>query len=77
MAAEARALKDGVSAATQAGYRRLLIEGDNITVIQALAGKIKVPWKIATIIEDVQIWVNHDTLFQVQHIFREANVAAD
>jgi len=36
--AEARAVKDGVSAAIQAGYRSLLIEGDNTTVIQALTG---------------------------------------
>ena len=41
--AEARALKDGVSATIQAGYRRLLIEGDDNTVIQALIGKTQVP----------------------------------
>ena len=77
MVAEARALKDGASVAIQAGYRRLLIEGDNTTVIQALAGDIQVPWKIATITEDVQLWVKRDTLFQVQHIFREANMVVD
>lgn len=37
--AEARALKDGVHAAIQAGYKRLLIEGDNSTLIQALVDK--------------------------------------
>ena len=36
MVAEARALKDGVHATIQVGYRRLLIEGDNSTVIPAL-----------------------------------------
>ena len=77
MVAEARALKDGVSAATRAGYKSLLIEGDNTTVIQALAGKVQVPWKITTIIEDISIWLNQDTHFQVKHIYREANMAAD
>ena len=75
--AEARALKDGASVAIQAGYRRLLIEGDNTIVIQALAGNIQVPWKIATITEDFHLWVKRDTLFRVQHIFREAKIAAD
>ena len=42
LVAEARALKDGVSAAIQTGYRNLLIEGDNTIVIQALTGKIQV-----------------------------------
>jgi len=40
MVAEAGAPKDGVSVAIQAGSKRLLIEGDNSTVIRALAGKI-------------------------------------
>jgi len=70
MVVEARALKDGVSAATQAYYKSLLIEGNNTTVIQALAGKIQVPWKVATIIEDICIWLNQDTNFQVKHISR-------
>ena len=77
MVAKAKALKDGVNAAIQAGYKRLLVEDDNTTLIQALAGKIQVPWKIATIIEDVQLWAQHDTLVHVKHIYREANIAAD
>ena len=42
MVAEVRALKDGVHAGIQASCRRLLIESDNSTVIQALIGKIQV-----------------------------------
>ena len=33
---EARALKDGIFLAVQAGYSRISIEGDNMIVIQAL-----------------------------------------
>ena len=46
-------------------------------MIQALAGKIQVPWKIPTIIDDIQIWLNYDFQFQVNHSYREANMAAD
>ena len=69
MVAEARAMKDRVSAVTQVGYKSLLIEGDNTRVIQVLVGKIQVPWKITTIIEDIHIWLNQDTHFQVKHIY--------
>jgi len=54
---EARVLRDGVTAAIQAGFNRLCIERDNLVVIQALKGKSHVPWKIDTIIEDIPSWV--------------------
>jgi len=38
--AEARALRDGIKAATKVGIKHLLIEGDNATVIRALRGGI-------------------------------------
>jgi len=75
--AEAGALRDGVSAAIQSGFNSLWIEGDNTTVIQALAGKTQVSWKITTIIEDIRTWLNQNTQFQVKHIYRETNKAAD
>jgi len=56
LVAEARALRDGVRVASQAGFTSLCIEGDNHTVIQALQGTISVPWKISTILEDVRTW---------------------
>ena len=44
LVAEARALKDGVLLAVQAGYSKISIEGDNLLVIQALQGQNHIPW---------------------------------
>ena len=57
LVAEARALRDGIRVASQAGFTRLCIEGDNYTVIQALQGTISIPWKISTILEDIRTWM--------------------
>jgi len=71
------ALRDGISAAIQAGFSKLYIEGDNLIVIQALTGKSIVPWKIGTIIDDIRRWLQQATQFWVTHIFWEVNMAAD
>ena len=44
---EARALKNGVIEAIQAGYLNEIIEGDNNTVIRVLQGKTQTPGQIA------------------------------
>ena len=77
IAAEARALCDGIKAAAEAGFHKLYIEGDNLTVIQAVQGKIGVPWKISTILEDVRTWILQMTHVQIHYIFQEANMAVD
>ena len=77
LVAEARALRDGIRTARQAGFTRLCIEGDNRTVIQALQGSSSTPWKISTIMDDVRTWMQSATQVQVKHIYREANMAAD
>jgi len=41
---EVRALRDGFRLAIQAGFKHIVIEGNNKIVIQALKGKIQVPW---------------------------------
>ena len=74
---EGRALKDGFLLAVQAGYMELIIEGDNLVVIQALQGKIPVPWKIANIITDIHGCFLQGSWITINHIYREANMAAD
>ena len=54
LVAEARALQNGVCAMIQAGSKNIIIEGDNLTVIQALRGHIHIPWQISMIIADVR-----------------------
>ena len=46
LVAEARALKDGVLLAVQAGYMEIIIEGDNLVVIQALKARHKYPSRL-------------------------------
>jgi len=45
---------DGINQTIQAGYRHILIEGDNNTVIQAVQGSGRVPWCIQQLIKDIQ-----------------------
>ena len=77
LVAEARALRDGVQAAVQAGYNNIFIEGDNLTVIKAVNGEGQTPWRISNIIRDVQGSLLQSTHTKCKHIFREANMAAD
>lgn len=55
----------------------MVIESDNKIVIQALRGKILVPWQIYNIIEDIRTWQNQDIHLLITHIFRETNMATD
>ena len=77
--AEARGLRDGVQAATMASYKDIIVEGDNQMIINALLGTISTPWKISNVIRDVRFLLqsSNNDKFQVQHIYREANMAAD
>jgi len=77
LVAEAQDLKDRVTLAIQAGYSMISIEGDNTAVIRALKGESKGPWQISHIIEDVRACFHQDIQVFINHIFREANMAAD
>ena len=75
LVAEGRTLRDGVHAAIMVGYSRLQIEGDNLIVIEALQGKVAIPWRI-------NYQHVHNLLIQadqviIKHIYRETNMAAD
>jgi len=52
--AEAPALRDGVNEACAAGYKKLIIEGDNLVIIRALLGTTSTPWQITNILNDVR-----------------------
>ena len=51
--AEARALRDDVKEAYEAGYKKLIIEGDNMVIIRALLGTASTSWQIINILKDV------------------------
>ena len=75
--AEAWALNDGLRMAIQAGYNTICIEVDNLIVIQAFKGLHQVPLQIKSTIQDVHTWLNQRLRVTFNHVFREANVAAD
>ena len=52
--AESRALRDGLVAAVRAGYYALDVEGDNSLVITAVTGSTGTPWRVRTVIHDIQ-----------------------
>ena len=74
---DGHALRDGLQATVAAGYKRLDIEGDNLILIEAIQGKSTIPWQIKFIIHDIHTMLSQIDQVQVNHIFREANMAAD
>jgi len=75
--AESRALRDGLETALNAGFYRLTVEGDNSLVIAAFNKKLAVPWRLKTVMQDIQVLAQRAQFIQVTHIYREANMAAD
>ena len=75
--AEARALCDGLYEAVKAGFKQLVVEGDNTTVIQTIKGIIFMPWKINFIVRDISHYLNQMSHVTLSHNYREANLAAD
>jgi len=75
--AESRALRDGLETALNAGFCRLIVEGDNSLVIAAFNRELEVPWRLKTVMQDIQILAQRAQFIQVTHIYREANMAAD
>ena len=75
--AEASALLAGISKASSIGIQKIIIEGDNQAVINAVNGKWKTPWRIKETIEDIKEAIKKFSFYKLQHCFREGNKAAD
>ena len=75
--AEATAMRYGIRAALNAGYRKIQVEGDNQLVIKAIQNQIHTPWQIATLLEDIRNMIINCEDISFTHIYREGNMAAD
>ena len=75
--AEATAMRDGIRAALNAGFRQILVEGDNQIVIKAIQDQMHTPWRIAPILEDIRHMISSCEAIFFTHIYREGNQAAD
>ena len=67
LVAEATAMRDGISAALQAGFRRIEVEGDNQIVLKAVQKQIHTPWQIATILDDIWNMISSCELISFRH----------
>jgi len=75
--AEATAIRDGLKAALEVGFRHIEVEGDNQVVVSAILGRITAPWRIAPLIDDIRNLAAGSAHISFQHIYREGNRAAD
>jgi len=77
LVAEATAMRDGINAALQIGYRKILVEGDNQIVIRAIQKQIRTPWQIAPILQDIWNLITSCESISFKHTYRKGNVVAD
>ena len=56
---------------------KIIIEGDNMSVIQAIKRLWKIPWAIEALIVDAEKDLRKFDSYEIHHVFREANMAAD
>lgn len=70
-------LQKGLLLALPNGTKHVHIEGDSLLVINAVNNIWKAPSQIHFIIEDKKSLLRQFNLFQIKHIYREANKAED
>ncbi len=75
--AEASALLAGVRVAAHLGLKKIIAEGDNLTIINVLNGLWMIPWSIKDTIEDIKEELKNFEYYKLDHCFREGNRAAD
>jgi ribonuclease HI len=74
---EARALISGLHFALQRGCSRLVVEGDDLTLVRLLHGEsphTRIPWEMYN--EIIDLLCRFEDV-EVQHVYREGNQVAD
>ena len=69
LVAEATTLRNGLRAAVEAGFSKVIIEGDNQILIQAIQGLIQPPWEIQVLVLDIHYYMQSYVHVIVTHIF--------
>jgi len=54
---EATTMRNAIKAATNMGFKNIIVEGDNKIVIQSIQGEVQVPWRIQAIIQHIRIFI--------------------
>ena len=77
MGAEASAVRRGILEAKRLKIRDISIEGDNLSVINALKGTWNCNWEEEMLISDARIDLRSFRTVIIRHVFRENNRVAD
>ncbi|CAN0900090.1 hypothetical protein LINGRAHAP2_LOCUS20640, partial [Linum grandiflorum] len=59
------------------GYKKAIVESDSLDAVRLILEKDVSSHPCWAVIMDIKDVLNHETQYKVQHVFREANVAAD
>lgn len=70
-------LHHGIILALQHHIQHIIIEGDNLMVISSVTRIWDPPWQINHIIQDILTLLKDVSSWEIRHIYREANRAAD
>ena len=77
LGAEASAVRRGILEAKRLKIRDISIEGDNLSVINALKGTWNCNWEEEMLISDARIDLMSFRSVSIRHVFRETNRVAD
>ncbi len=75
--AETEAARRGIKEARDLKIERIIIEGDNLGVINALKGDWNSPWEEELLIADPRLDLRNFRTISIRHVFREVNCVAD
>ncbi|KAL6183154.1 hypothetical protein ACLB2K_044565 [Fragaria x ananassa] len=75
--AEATALRDSLLKAKKLNYSHLMVEGDSALIINCVTERLKCPWKLLQIVQDIKKIASSFSLVSFHHVLREANFTAN
>jgi len=70
LVAEATAMRNGIKVAIQAGFANVHIEEDNNFLIQAVLGRVQIPWEIQVFVQDITTYLYRFDHVIINHTFR-------
>ncbi|MQM16434.1 hypothetical protein Taro_049392 [Colocasia esculenta] len=72
LAAEALALRDGLTNCCSKGFMDIMVETDSLNLVQIVTRQTPRPWELSCIIQDVVV-ITQKLKAQIKHVHREAN----
>nr|XP_033508076.1 uncharacterized protein LOC117273086 [Nicotiana tomentosiformis] len=74
--AEAKAILKGMLLCRDRTKGNIILESDSLFVVTLINNKLKPPWEIGLILEQIQK-ISYDECFTFVHIYREVNMVVD